>query len=214
VAGRNASRGRSVEERIQEMTRGLYIRTDVSQASSVSSLVRTAREQFEHLDILVCNAAIEGKQAMLHELSEEEFDEVISVNLRGTFLTMKHAIPWMLEKGGGTVVTVSSALGVVGAPQAAAYLASKGGIIQLTRAAAMDYSDLGLRINCVCPGIVDTPMTDRQLEISGPLEKYDNLLNRMATPEEIAEAILFLASPQSSFVVGSVFIVDGGKTTR
>lgn len=203
-------------ERVEQLAvelRQPWQAVDISQPEEVVELVRWARAAVPQLNLAVHSAGVEGKSAPLVEMSLHDFDTVIAINLRGTFLVMQGLLPWMLEAGGGAYVNVASPLGLVGAPGAAAYCASKGGVIQLTRVAAIEYSRRGVRVNCVCPGIADTPMTARDIAASGPLERYDNLLQRMATPEEIAEAILFLTSPAASFIVGSALIVDGGKLT-
>jgi NAD(P)-dependent dehydrogenase (short-subunit alcohol dehydrogenase family) len=186
---------------------------DVSQPPEVRALREWAQARAARLHVVVHSAGIEGPTLNLLDLPLEDFDEVVAVNLRGTFLVMQALLGWMATTGGGALVNVASPLGLVGAPGAAAYCASKGGVIQLTKVAAIEYSQRGLRVNCVCPGIVDTPMTARGLAETGPLERYDNLLQRMASAEEIAETILFLASPAASFIVGSALIVDGGKLT-
>lgn len=186
---------------------------DVSQTEQVSELLRWAKTIAPRLHVAIHSAGIEGPAHNMLDLPVAEFDAVVAVNLRGTFLVMQAVMGWMVAEGGGVMVNVASTLGLVGAPGAAAYCASKAGVILLTKVAAIEYSSRGLRVNCVCPGIVDTPMTERGLAVSGPLERYDNLLQRMATPEEIAETILFLAGPAASFVVGSALIVDGGKLT-
>lgn len=214
LADIDAERGKKVSTELGEITRTLFIEMDVSQSAQVDNGVLEAKRYFGKLDVLVCNAGIEGKNLLLHEYTEAEFDKVVSVNLKGPFLTMKYAIPWMLERGGGTIVVVASPLGMVVVPKFAAYTSSKGGVIQLSRAAAIDYAEMGIRVNCVCPGVVDTPMTQRDIDLNGPVERWDNLVNRMASAAEIADAILFLAGPRSSFAYGSVLVVDGGKTIR
>jgi NAD(P)-dependent dehydrogenase (short-subunit alcohol dehydrogenase family) len=183
--------------------------------------VRQAREVWSRLDIVVISAGIEGVAAPLHEWSEVDFDDVIAVNLRGAFLVMKHTIPWLLEGGGGSIVNVASAAGLVGAASLAGYCSSKGGVIQLARAAAIDYAARNIRVNSVCPGVVDTPMTRREFARRpqgqpglSTAEKMDNLLNRACGPEEVAEAILFLCGARAPFVLGTELIIDGGKLTR
>jgi NAD(P)-dependent dehydrogenase (short-subunit alcohol dehydrogenase family) len=214
VADIDAERGAMIVEELSRCTKAAFFQADISSTAQVKAMIETAQKEFAKLDVLVCNAGIEGKNALLHEYSEDDFDRVIAVNLKGPFLTMKHAIPWMLASGGGTIVVVASPLGQVVVPEYAAYTSSKGGAIQLSRAAAIDYAAKGIRVNCVCPGVVDTPMTTRDIELHGPVDRWDNLVNRMASAEEIAESILFLASSRSSFAYGSVLVVDGGKTIR
>ncbi len=214
IADVDVKRGKKLAAELDKVTRAVFIEVDVSQSGQVEDGLARARGEFERLDVLVCNAGIEGKNCLLHEYNEADFDRVIAVNLKGPFLTMKHAIPWILEGGGGTIVVVASPLGMVVVPKFAAYTSSKGGVIQLSRAAAIDYAEMGIRVNCVCPGVVDTPMTQRDIDLNGPVERWDNLVNRMASAGEIADTILFLAGPRSTFAYGSVLVVDGGKTIR
>jgi NAD(P)-dependent dehydrogenase (short-subunit alcohol dehydrogenase family) len=169
------------------------------------------------VDVLVNAAGIEMPARLLHEVTAAVFDRVFAVNARGIFLTMKYFLPRMLTAGGGCVINVASSAGMVGAPLLSAYCASKAAVIELTRAAAIEYARGGVRINCVCPGIVDTPMTARQ-DAESPARAaerrragFNNRLGRMATPAEIAETIAFLASERASFYVGSSVVVDGGK---
>ena len=143
------------------------------------------------------------------------------MNLKGAFLLFKYVIPWLLESGGGTIVNVASAAGMVGAPFMAAYCSAKGGVIQLTRVAAIDYALKGIRVNSICPGVTDTPMLRREFARRpegyaglSTAAKLDNLVQRMADASEIAEAVLFLASDRSSFAVGTELVIDGGKLTR
>jgi NAD(P)-dependent dehydrogenase (short-subunit alcohol dehydrogenase family) len=193
------------------------VRTDVTDERQVEAAARAAVEFLGGVDVLVNAAGVEMPRARLHEVAADVFDRVHAVNLRGTFLTMKHVIPTIVETGGGSVVNVASAAGMVGAPMMSAYCASKGAVIQLTRAAAIEYAEHGVRINCVCPGIVDTPMTARQdAEAPGLAEqrrrnRFGNRLGRMAQAAEIAETIAFLASDRASFYVGAAVVVDGGK---
>lgn len=196
---------------------GTFVRTDVTDESQVEALARRADEVLGGVDVLVNAAGIEMPARRLHEVSADVFDRVFAVNARGIFFTMKHIIPRMLASGGGCVINVASSAGMVGAPMMSAYSASKGAVIELTRAAAIEYAGRGVRINCVCPGIVDTPMTARQDAASPDLaarrrsNRFGNHLGRMGRPDEIAETIAFLASERASFYIGSVVVVDGGK---
>ena len=180
-------------------------------------------ETFGGLDILVNNAGIGGGQQRLHELEPDDFDRVIDVNLRGTFLCTKYAIGHFLAVGGGRIVNIASTYGLIGAPKAPAYCASKGGIINLTRQLAVDYGPDGIRINAICPGYIDTGLGRRRDRLTpeevaaatAVREKAAGMqpLGRQAQPAEVAEVALFLASDASSFMTGSIVPVDGGCTT-
>lgn len=220
VADWNESGGVAVAEEIRAGGgEAVFCLTDVSRAADVERMVRVAVERYGRLDAIVSNAAVQifGR---LVETSEEDWERVQSVNLKGVFLCAKYAIPEMVKRGGGAVVNMSSALGFVGDPDLAAYCAAKGGVIALTKAAAMAYGPQGVRVNCICPGDVNTPMVseyfdkapDPQAERSRVSGHY--ALRRIAEPREVAETALFLASDASSFMTGSVVVVDGGLTSR
>lgn len=220
IAEWNHAAGARVEADIRARGgRALFIPTDVSRAPEVEAMVRRSVAEFGRLDILVNNAAIQilGRLA---ETSEEDWDRIQSVNLKGVFLCSKYAIPEMLRTGGGSIVNIASVLALVGDPDLAAYCAAKGGVLALTRAAALAYGPLGIRVNAICPGDVDTPMVrdyfDKdpnpealRREISS---KY--ALRRIAEPCEIAEAALYLASDASSFITGTALVIDGGLTAK
>jgi NAD(P)-dependent dehydrogenase (short-subunit alcohol dehydrogenase family) len=194
-----------------------FVPCDVTVESQVEALALRSREAMGGVDALVNTAGIEMPGVLLHDLDAAVFDRIFAVNVRGIFLTMKHVIPLMLAEGRGSVVNVASAAGLVGAARMTAYCASKGAVIQLTKAAAIEYAHRGIRINCVCPGIVDTPMTARQdaalpdLAEERRKARFGNRLGRMARPAEIAETIAFLTSDRASFYVGAAVVVDGGK---
>jgi NAD(P)-dependent dehydrogenase (short-subunit alcohol dehydrogenase family) len=180
-------------------------------------------QRFGRLDILANNAGIGGGQLRLHEVEPEDFDRVIDVNLRGTFLCSKYAIPHFLGQRDGRIVNTASTYGLIGAPKAAAYCASKGAIINLTRQLAVDYGPDGIRVNAVCPGYTDTNLGRRGPRLSADefaaatavREKAAAMqpLGRQAQPSEVAEVVLFLASDASSFMTGSIVTVDGGCVT-
>lgn len=196
-----------------------FIPTDVSKAPEVRALIERTVAEFGRLDILVNNAAIQilGRLA---DTSEEDWDRLHSVNLKGVFLCSKYAIAAMLRSGGGSIVNIASILGLVGDPDLAAYCAAKGGVLALTKAAALAYGPEGIRVNAICPGDVDTPMVREYFEKDSHPEalrrevasKY--ALRRIAAPREIAEAALYLASDAASFVTGSALVIDGGLTAK
>ena len=189
------------------------VSTDVSQPAEVQRLVERALQAFGRLDVLVNNAGIEGEQAPTADCSLENFDRVLAVNLKGTFLGMKFAIPAMLKAGGGSIVNVASVAALVGFANIPAYCASKGGVLQLTRTAALEYATRNVRVNAVCPGVIATPMVERFIG-SDPARRaaFEALepVRRFGTPEEIAQLVLFLASADASFCTGAPFIADGG----
>jgi len=192
---------------------------DVSRSEAVETLVREAREAFGGLDVMVNNAGV-GTAGTVVETSEEDFERMFSVNVRGTFNGMKHAIPTLRESGRGSVVNMSSTAAVVGAPSRAIYSATKGAIYALTRAAAIDHVGEGVRVNCIVPGTVDTPWVDRitaGYEDPAAARKAMEARQphgRLVSPEEIAAMAAYLASDEAASVVGAAMVVDGGMTAR
>jgi NAD(P)-dependent dehydrogenase (short-subunit alcohol dehydrogenase family) len=192
-----------------------FLRTDVRDSTQIKNLVDETVNRYGTVDIICHNAGKELVKQLI-DTSEEEWDMVLNTNARGAFLLAKYALPIMIAKKKGVVINVASQLGFVGFEKFTAYCASKGAIIQLTRAMALEYAKDGIRVNCICPGAVDTPMLDRELRLfPDPSETRRKVveshpIGRMARPEEIAEAVLFLASDRASFVLGECFIVDGG----
>jgi NAD(P)-dependent dehydrogenase (short-subunit alcohol dehydrogenase family) len=193
----------------------ISMRADVSRAKDAEAMVAETVKKYGGLDVAYNNAGIEGDSGFLAQLSEEAFDRVIAINLRGVWLGMKYALPQMVKRGGGSVVNTASIAGLVGVKGAAAYCASKAGVIALTRVAALEYGRYNIRVNCICPGAVDTPMVAR---IQGEGGMTPNalhrisVLGRIAKPAEIAKTALWLASDDASFATGAPFIIDGGWT--
>lgn len=197
-----------------------YVHTDVCHPAEVEALVRGTVEAFGGLDILVNNAGIALAKSTTNT-SLEEWERVLSINLTGPWLCAKAAIPVMRQRGGGVIVNVASNAGLVGFPNLAAYCASKGGLVQLTRAMALDCAPHHIRVNAICPGHTRTPMGDSfvaaQADPAAFVKEFINVqhpIGRMAEAEEVARAILFLASADSSFVTGSILAADGGYTAR
>jgi NAD(P)-dependent dehydrogenase (short-subunit alcohol dehydrogenase family) len=200
-----------------------FVACDVSEPEQVSELIRRTVDSFGRIDILVNNAGGASGDQRVHELDVETWDRIVAVNLRGPFLCSKFAIPHLLAAGRGAIVNVSSAYGLVGAPLTPAYCASKGGLISLTRALAVDYGSDGLRAIAICPGFVALDEGGGGRPRRAPAEAAARLarreagaalqpLGRQAQPEEIANVIVFVASDASSFMTGAVVSVDGGCT--
>jgi NAD(P)-dependent dehydrogenase (short-subunit alcohol dehydrogenase family) len=195
--------------------RALAVRCDVTRAEDVKAALDKAVEAFGRLDVAFNNAGTEQPVTATADLTEDEWDRVVSINLRSVFLCMKYQVPLMLKHGGGSIVNTSSGAGVKGFAGQAAYSAAKHGVIGLTKAAALDYAKFNIRVNAVCPGIIDTPMMQRFTE--GTPEGRERVIaqepvGRMGTPEEIAEAVLWLCSDTAGFVIGHALVIDGGQT--
>jgi NAD(P)-dependent dehydrogenase (short-subunit alcohol dehydrogenase family) len=193
----------------------LAITCDVARNDDVRRALDETVKTFGRLDFAFNNAGIEYAFKPAAEITEEEWDRIIDIDLRGVFLCMKHEIPLMLKQGGGAIVNTSSGAGVKGFKGGAAYVAAKHGVVGLTKAAALDYAQSNIRINAVCPGIIDTSMMQRFS--GGTPEGRQTVIaqepvGRMGTPDEIAAAVVWLCSDTASFVVGSAMVVDGGQT--
>ena len=195
----------------------VFVRSDVSKAAEVEALISKAVETYGRLDCAYNNAGIEGTMGPTADCTEENWDRVIGTNLKGMWLCMKYEIPEMLTRGSGAIVNVSSIAGLVGIQGRPAYAASKHGVAGLTKAAALEYAQAGIRINAVCPGIIRTPMLERPLAQRPELEATliaQVPVGRIGTPEEIAEAVVWLCSDAASFVTGHTMMVDGGYVAQ
>jgi NAD(P)-dependent dehydrogenase (short-subunit alcohol dehydrogenase family) len=194
---------------------GFYRHADVSREDDVKRLVAEAVERFGKLDVMVNNAAIQIEEE-LAETTEEQLDRILAVNLKGVFFGCKHAVRAMRGTGGGSIVNIASILGLVADGILAAYCAAKGGVLGITRATAVRYGADGIRCNAVCPGDIDTPLVAAYFQTAADPAalraevEAEYPLGRIAQPEEIARAVLFLASDDSSFMSGQPLIVDGG----
>lgn len=212
----DGDRGRETVKLIEESGgTALLVEADVRRERDVARAVRETVDRFGGLDIGVNNAGITQLAAPVTELDEATYEDLFATNVKGVWLGMKYQIPELVERGGGAVVNVSSGFGITGAPGMAFYVASKHAIIGLTRSAALEFVGQGVRVNCVLPGGIRTGMLEEFARINPDLTRQTaaaHPIGRNSEPEEIAEAIAFLASGRASFAVGSAFAVDGGYT--
>ncbi len=218
LTGRDEVRGRVVLHEVKSAGgEGSFIRSDVRLASDCRRAVDETIKTFKKIDVLFNNAGVFFPRTV-PDCPEEEWDQTVDVNLKGTFLMSKYTLPHMIERCSGVIVNNSSGWGLVGGDAAAAYCASKGGVVLLTKAMAIDHGRQGIRVNCICPGDVETPMLPEDAKRRGQTwEEYlkgaaNRPLGRIGKPEEIARAVLFLATDDSSFMTGSALVVDGGGT--
>lgn len=219
IADVNVEGGEETAHQIHEKGGdAIFLKTDVSDPSEVEVLVNKGISQYGRLDFACNNAGIGGAQGQIADYPVDGWRRVIDINLTGVFLCMKYEIPQMLKTGGGSIINISSILGVVGFAGASAYVASKHGLIGLTQTAALEYAPLGIRTNAVCPAFIQTPMIENG-GITPGTDIYEMIRNahpikRLGTPEEVAELILFLCSPGASFITGSTYLIDGGYTAQ
>jgi NAD(P)-dependent dehydrogenase (short-subunit alcohol dehydrogenase family) len=197
----------------------IFVKTDVSQAVDVQALISQAVVTYGRLDCAHNNAGIAGELgACTATYPADIWQQVLAVNLTGVWLCMKYEIPQMLSQGSGTIVNTASAWGLVGAPDASAYIASKHGVVGLTKTAALEYAQEGIRVNCICPGYIRTPMVTAVLQQAGAALEEQMVarepVGRMGHPEEVAEAVVWLCSDAASFVTGHTMTVDGGYVAQ
>ena len=196
---------------------GIFVNTDVANDASVKSLIEKTIDSYHRLDYAFNNAGIEQTMAPLTKQTVEEFDQIMNVNVRGVWLSMKYEIPQMIKSGGGAIVNNSSVAGIMGFPQMAIYIASKHAVLGLTKSAALEYAKSGIRINAIAPGGVETEMANRVNENNPQFLDYLTSMHpigRIADPEEIANAVVWLLSEKASFVLGHTLLVDGGAVSR
>ena len=228
----NTERGERVTHSIRNTgAEAIFVRTDLSSTSETRIMVETVVKKYGRLDILINNAGVDNRKSIV-ETSEEEWDRVLNVNLKSVYVACKYAIPVMRQNGGGAIVNVASFLGLVGGQNEGPYCASKGGLVLLTKQMALDYISDNIRVNCVCPGNVNTPMLEEGFKSPELMKRFgwespeeaiekgkrmvgeNHPIGRIAEPREIAYAILFLASDEASFVTGVALPVDGGYVAR
>jgi NAD(P)-dependent dehydrogenase (short-subunit alcohol dehydrogenase family) len=195
--------------------KAIFVQTDVSDSKQVKQLINTATDSFGSLHIMFNNAGIGNSEVRSVELSEEEWDHVVDINLKGVFLGIKYAVPEIIKAGGGAIINTSSLLGLKGQKYMSAYNASKAGVVVLTKNAALEYGKYNIRVNAIAPGVIDTKIIEnwKQNEWKWPIISKANALGRIGTPDEVANAVVFLASDEASFITGTTLSVDGGGHT-
>jgi NAD(P)-dependent dehydrogenase (short-subunit alcohol dehydrogenase family) len=215
IADYNAQGAEEAADSLKTVGYGaLAVQTNVADSKSVQAMIDATMQAFGRLDILVNSAGTGENPGPVHEKDEDDWQRVMAVNATGTFLCMKYVIPHMLARQSGVIINVASVAGVIGFAHNAAYAASKGAVIQLTRAAALEYARYGIRVNAIAPGWVQTPMVDRFVDSGVPADRLIRSMpiGRLGTAEEIAALVAFLASDESSLLIGSTVVIDGGLT--
>lgn len=216
VADLNVNGGYETVKMITESGGEAYFQeTDVTKALDMKELVRQTIEKYGAIHILFNNAGVGQSEVKSVDLDEGEWDRIININLKGAFLGIKYVVPEMIKSGGGSIINTASLLGLKGQKYVAAYNASKGGLILLTKNAALEYGKYGIRVNAIAPGVIDTDIIQgwKDDERKWPIISKANALRRIGSPEEVAAAVLFLASDDSSFITGTTLSVDGGGST-
>ncbi len=210
VADLAAAGGQETADMIRKAGgKAAFIPADVTRAAEVEAMARSAVEAFGRVDILYNNAGLEGAIGEVVDLPEKDWETVINVNLRSVFLCSKFTIPYMIRQGGGSVISTSSVMALSGKAKMAAYCVSKAGVITITKCMATEYATRNVRANCICPGLIDTPLSARSIN-SIQLEYIPE--GKPGRPEDIARAALYLASDDSAYVTGTALVVDGGWT--
>lgn len=215
IAARRAKEGEETVRLVKEAgSEGIFVKTDVANENDVRSLVEKTVKQYNRLDYAFNNAGIEERTTPLVDQTSEVFDQIMNVNVKGVWLSMKYEIPEMIRTGGGAIVNTSSGAGVIGYPQQPIYIASKHAVLGLTKSAALEYAKSGIRINAIAPGVTETEMVervDKQL-----IERLKSItpIGRIGDPQEIANAVVWLLSDKASFVLGHTLLVDGGVVSR
>ena len=193
---------------------GIFVKTDVANENDVRSMVEKTVKTYGRLDYAFNNAGIEEMTTPLVDQTSEVFDQIMNVNVKGVWLSMKYEIPEMIRAGGGAIVNTSSGAGVVGYPQQPIYIASKHAVLGLTKSAALEYAKSGIRINAIAPGVTETEMVERVDKQLIESLKSITPIGRIGDPQEIANAVVWLLSDKASFVLGHTLLVDGGIVSR
>ncbi|MZH02190.1 MAG: SDR family oxidoreductase [Nitrospinae bacterium] len=209
-------RKHKLEETAKELgSRVLTVEGDMTNSNDLNRLVQETQSTFLRIDILVNNAGL-FKGAPLHEISDGQYDEMMDINIKAAFQLTRKVLPMMMEQKGGSIIHISSILGIIAVPGVSAYNISKGALNQLNRSIAVEYGSYGIRSNSICPGLIETDMTSDLMKDETLMEEWskDYPIGRFGKPEDVANACLFLASDESSFVTGTVLPVDGGFTAH
>lgn len=217
VADIDVKGGKETVHLIKNNKNVFFVKTNVSKERDCKRLIEETIKKYGKIDILFNNAGVYLRKKIT-EMDESDWNKIIDINLKSIFLCSKYVIPEMIKQNKGIIINTASTLGLVGEPECGAYCASKGGIIALTKSMATEYASDNIRVNCICPGPIDTPMLRKYLSSSKNSERVKEELEnwvplgRMGTPEEIASTALFLASDESSYITGTTIVVDGGGT--
>lgn len=215
LVDRDEKAGKNAEDEFSSIGECMFLSCDVSDDAAVEAAVGKTVSDWSRIDAAFNGAGIDGEGGMTADHRLEEFDRIISINLRGVYSCMRHQLGQMLKQGGGTIVNCASTAGLVGTKGMVAYVAAKHGVVGLTRAAALEYARENIRVNAVCPGMINTPMWQRSIsdEMTEQLLAGDPI-GRLGRPGEIGEAAVWLCSPEASFVNGTIMPVDGGFTAQ
>jgi NAD(P)-dependent dehydrogenase (short-subunit alcohol dehydrogenase family) len=215
IAARRSKEGEETVRLVKEAgSEGIFVKTDVANENDVRSLVEKTVKQYNRLDYAFNNAGIEEMTTPLVDQTSEVFDQIMNINVKGVWLSMKYEIPEMIRTGGGAIVNTSSGAGVIGYPQQPIYIASKHAVLGLTKSAALEYAKSGIRINAIAPGVTETEMVERVDKQLIEHLKSITPIGRIGDPQEIANAVVWLLSDNASFVLGHTLLVDGGVVSR